>query len=121
MIIYEPIGFFKVTGEELEKLCREVLELWPSHIVFEEKQFGSLEEYKCTSFTTAYEMTAARLDATNFPYQADLAPIVFDFVSRAIKHSSVYLSYVETAQFDVRPIVKDMAAREDIIVSDSSP
>lgn len=119
MIVYEPVGFFRITGEELERLCWDVLQVWPKHIVFTGKTFGAHEEYKCETFTSAYLAAGERLDATDFAQWSELAPIIFDFVSRAIKHSSFYLRQLDTSQIDVSPIVADLGAREDIAIQEA--
>jgi hypothetical protein len=93
--------------------------VWPRHIAFERKVFGATQEYKCATFTSAYEVAVANFDESDFGKWSELAPIVFSFLASAIKHSSLYLVRMEIDQIDVTPIIEDLSAREDIVIDDA--
>ncbi len=118
MIIYEPVEYFKISRRQLEGLCEKILKILPERILFDGKEFGSLEEYKCASLAEVYKNAGNTLDDLDANQWSELEPVVFDFIIRAIKHVSVYLTYVDTQQVDIGPIVKEMSAREDIQIKD---
>lgn len=116
MVIYEPVGHFVIKKSEMEKLCGEILKMWPDRVIFDGKTFGAFEEYKCDSLTRIYKIASDKLDQGDFGKWEDLSPIVFDFISRAIKDASVYLKFMNRDQVDISPIIKDLGAREDIVI-----
>jgi len=114
MIIYEPIGYFEINRNDLVLLINKVLLVFPRKIEFKNKTFGSFSEYKCESFSDIYKESSSKLDNEDYGIWSDLAPIVFDFISRAIKHISLYVKSLELDEIDIDVIILDLVAREDI-------
>jgi hypothetical protein len=116
MVIYEPIDYFRISRTDLTILINEVLSLWPCQMELSGKVFGGFEEYKCDSFTAIYQAVSSDFDNHDFGEWSDLAPIVFDFSARAIKHASVYLSLVRPLDIDPTSVICALGAREDILI-----
>lgn len=108
----------EIKNEDLKSLIREILKFWPKNIEFTGKQFGISDTYTCGSVVEMKLFADKCYDNHDFGKNDEISGIVFDFVGKAIKSSSVFLCRLDQNDLDIDIIMTDIMARDDISVLD---
>lgn len=108
----------EIKHENLKLLINEILEFWPTEINFTQKKFGIRESYTCGSVVEMHEIANQLYDNYDFKENDEISGIVFDFVGKAIKTSSIFLKKLNPNDLDIDIIMTDIMARDDILVID---
>lgn len=116
MWIDGPLPPIEIKIDDLKGLILDILKFWPKQMEFSDKKFGISDTYTCGSIVRMKGDADKFYEGYDFGDHDEISGIVFDFVGKAIKSSSVFLKTLDSDDLDIDIIMSDICARDDISV-----